>query len=361
MVMEHQRLRYKPPRSSSNCDSTSFSMHTLHRKTALAVKDETQLGVAGPSKPKLCFVRVEDSLFKVPETFFRQMPQEIQEHTKFSSGLGKTPEKPILLVGHSNHQFRQFLDSYNSYPSLDSQSIDIDNLLTIGELSYLYQQRHLAHWFMPIFKEFVTSHQTALRKATNSIYVRAMKLGMAYGSRELCSSISTKWITRMHWRELDPLSALLFADTYGMRELLSHACYIYLMLVYRRIQLSQDIDSKGLLTPRQKTHVMSGYHSLSAYWNHLRLNPPDFEPDPVCGSHSQCVGAWRLRWLAAAEKEYPLPEVDVLGRLMYIERCLREDMLVGVVLNRACKASALRVVSVKREMVSRQLHHHFDL
>lgn len=239
--------------------------------------------------------------------------------------------------------------------------MDMDTLLTIGELSYVYQQRHLALWFFPIFKEFVISAETPLRHALNGIFVRAMKLGIAYGSSELCHRVSTKWIARMHRRELDPLSALLFADTYSMRELLSHAYYIYLMLVFRRIQQLQDIDSKGLLTPGQKTHVMSGYHSLTAYWNHLRLNPPDFVPSPSCRSHSQCVGAWRLRWLAAAEKDYPLPELDILGRLVYTEKCLQDDMLLSVVLNRACKASALRAVTVKREMVARQLHHHFDL
>ncbi|KAH9480685.1 hypothetical protein JR316_0007285 [Psilocybe cubensis] len=366
MVLEHHRLRYKPPRSSPNCDSTTFSMHTLPRRPSPAakddvVKDEKQLAVVGTSKPKLRFVRVEDSLFKVPESFFQNMPQEIQDHTKYTTGVGKTPEKPILLVGHTNHQFRQFLEAYNSYPSLNPRSMDVDTIFTIGELAYMYQQRHLALWFMPIFKDVVISAESPLHHASNNIFVRAMKLGIAYGSRELCHRVSTRWIARMHRRELDPLSALLFADTYNLRDLLSHAYYIYLMLVFRRIQQSHDIDPRGLLTPGQRTHVMSGYHSLSAYWNHLRLNPPEFEAAPSCTSHLQCLGAWRLQWIAAAEKDYPLPELDILGRLTYIEKCLREEMVLDVVLNRVCKASALKAVSVKREMVARQLHHHFDL
>lgn len=239
--------------------------------------------------------------------------------------------------------------------------MSLDHFLTIGELSYRYHLRDLALWFVPIFKDLVTSHQTPLRTCPNGIYVRTLKLAIAYRMAELSNSISTKWISRMHWRELEPLSAMLFADTHGMRDLLSHACYIYLMLSYKRIKSGESIDAQGLLTPRQRTYIMSGYHSLAAYWNHLRQNPTEFEMSPVCRSHSQCVGAWRLRWLVGMDSEYPMPDVDILGRLSFVERYLRDDMILGVVLTPSCKVLALKSISTKREAVSRHLHHHFDL
>ncbi|KDR83072.1 hypothetical protein GALMADRAFT_1349243 [Galerina marginata CBS 339.88] len=366
MTMAHKyRLRYRPSLSSPKGNSTAFPIYPVFRKPVPVYGREIgtclKKKLMEDERPRVRFVRVEDRLFKVHERFFLQMPPDMPTFTTFRAGRGSTPEKPILIGGHSSAQFQQLLTAFDSYPSLDPRALTLDHILTIGELSCNYHMHDLARWFLPVFYNLVTSHDTPLRKSSNCIFIRMMKLAMVYRQLDLLISITAKWVSRLYWRELDPLSAVLFADVYGMRDLLGHACYVYLMSAERRIRDSQEIDPKGLLSPRQKTNILSGYYSLGAYWKHLRRTPLEFTPAPECQEHSRCVAVWKVRWAAAMEKECPLADADVLARLVFVEQCLRDDMLLGVCLSFGCKVSALKAVSAKRDWVSKQLHHYFDL
>lgn len=166
--------------------------------------------------------------------------------------------------------------------------------------------------------------------------------------------------------------AMVCGEQLGLRDLLAHGCYTYLLSVKARIEealrspagLSRKSiqDERGLLTTRLLTYVLSGYYSLRAFWAHLSSHPLEFESGEGCAKHSQCVGAWKLRWIAATrDKPCPLAEVDVLKRLMWLELCLAGDLLLGVCMETRCKSRALEALKRKRELVSRQLHHHFDL
>ena len=246
-------------------------------------------------------------------------------------------------------------------PSLNTRLMTLDQILTIGELSIRYNLAVLMQWFLPVLEDLVLSPATPLRKSSNVVYIRLMQLAMRYKRKDLVASISSKWVSRMHWGELDPLSALLFADMYGLRDLLGHACYVYLMSAEERIRSSEPIDPKERLCPRQLTYIMAGYHSLRTYHRHLRLTPPDITAAPRCKDHTKCIAVWKFRWSAAMSRPCSLPDVDVLGHLVFIEQFLREDTLLKACLTPACKEAALKAVSEKRDMIARQLHHHFDL
>ncbi|KAF8963021.1 hypothetical protein BDZ97DRAFT_1066592 [Flammula alnicola] len=353
MTCKHQ-LRYNRPMCSPKGDAVSFPLYSFPQRHQKPVQQKDE-------RRALRFVLVDDTLFKVPEGFFQQMPLEIQEFVKFSSGLGSKPEAPIRLVGHTNDQFKQILTAYNAYPSLDVHALTLDHLLTIGELSLRYGLRDLARWFLPAFKATVTSHRTPLRTASNYVYVRTLKLAIGYRSAELCSSIQSKWVTRMYWGELRPLAGMLLADMYGMRDLLGHTYYVYLMMAEPRMRSGPGLDESGGLNSKQRTHILAGYYSLRTYWRQLQEHPPEFEAATECTSHLQCVRVWKIRWTTMLGRPCPLPEVDVLGRLVFMERSLRDDILLEGCLTPPCKALALQAVSAKREQVSRHLHHHFDL
>lgn len=165
---------------------------------------------------------------------------------------------------------------------------------------------------------------------------------------------------------------MVCGEQLGLRDLLAHGCYTYLLSVEARIRKalasphgvshSTIQDERRLLAIRLLTHVLSGYHSLRAFWAHLSSHPLDFDPAEGCTNHMRCVRAWRLRWIAVIrDKPCPLAEVDVLKRLAWLELNLAGDLLLGVCIEMRCKARALEAVRRKREVVSRQLHHHFDL
>jgi len=214
--------------------------------------------------------------------------------------------------------------------------------------------------------------EPALRNAKSDIYFRLLRLAVIYNSLEVSVSIQSKWVSRLHWGELRPVWAMVCGEQLGLRDLLAHGCYTYLLSIGARIKEALGTpeglthnsiqDERGLLTTRLLIYVLSGYHSLRAFWAHLASHPLEFEPAEGCGNHTQCVSSWKLRWVAAIrDRPCSLDEVDVLKRLVWLELNLAGDLLLGVCMETRCKARALEAVKRKRELVSKQLHHHFDL
>lgn len=181
--------------------------------------------------------------------------------------------------------------------------------------------------------------------------------------------------------------AILFADRYELRNLLGHAYYIHLVEVTETkvpssVKGNADFDanstpktiditeycrasepSSSPLTPAQRTHLLAGYYSLTAYWKRLRVSPPAFDSDHRCTNHDRCLAVWRLRWTVACSREGPpgVPEVDVLRRLKWVEEWLRRDELMRVCMEQGCWDGAVKSVGRIRDEVVRNLGHHFDL
>ncbi|KAF8885670.1 hypothetical protein CPB84DRAFT_1788110 [Gymnopilus junonius] len=356
------RFRYKPPRSSPNSDATTFYMHSQPHLAPDAEQQDRRLKERRKKSERknAVWVKVSECMFKVPRSFFLHMPLEA---LKISSNQGLTPEDPIRLNhhGHSPAKFRTILWAFSSYPSLDRHTMSLGRILTIGELSIRYRLKDLVQWFLPVFRDLVTSYDTPLRKSSNLVYARVTKLALLYKTRDLLVSITSKWVTLLHWGKLDPLFVIHFADAYGNLTLLGHACYVYLMSAEKRIRESQEIDPRGLLNRHQVIYIMAGYHSLRTYQKRLRLYPLILAKTPHCRNHARCISVWKSQWGEAMEKPCSLPEVDVLGRLAGIKEFLTNDARIKVYLTPACNTAGLKAISEQRDKISRQLHHHFDL
>lgn len=203
---------------------------------------------------------------------------------------------------------------------------------------------------------------TPLRTASNETFLRALRLAILYRRPDISSSIQVKWLTRILWHELSPLPAILFADKYDFRSLLSHAYYTHMVDLGGRLTNSAFLaDSSSILNRRQKTHILAGHLSLSTYWKRLRMTPPSFQQAPQCNLHRQCCAAWKMRWSVACSRPCAISDADVLRRLRCIEDVLKEDVLLKVCLAPQCRTSALESISRKRTEISNHLHHHFDL
>ena len=245
---------------------------------------------------------------------------------------------------------------------MDVNAFTLDHLLTIGELSVHYGLRDLSQWFLPTFRDLIVGPHTPLRAMPNYVYVRMMKLVLQMKSVHLIGVLQASWANRIHTSELTPISALLFADMYGLRDLLGHACYAYLMSVYPLVERGACFDERSFLNPRQKRYIQAGYHSLRAYWQLCGRDPPQFERNPDCILHAQCVDVWKQRWFFFLKRANDrLPEADVLNKLGLMLQLLAGDALLSVGLFSSCREAALKEVTRKRDRVSHQLHHHFDV
>ena len=196
----------------------------------------------------------------------------------------------------------------------------------------------------------------------NYFFLRMMKLALQTKSVELTGVIQASWANRIHSKELSPIWALLFADMHGLRDLLGHACYAYLMSVLGKIERGQDFNEPKLLKPRQAVYIQAGYHSLRACWELSGRHPPEFDGDPGCVLHSQCVRAWKQRWstlLGRLEDRFPV--VDVLNRLGLMLQLVKDDAVLAICLSSSCRTAALQALMRKRDRLTHQLHHHFDI
>lgn len=234
--------------------------------------------------------------------------------------------------------------------------------MTVGELSIDYGLRDLVQWFSPTFRNLILGPHTPLSTMSSYFFLRMMKLSLQMKSIELIGIIQASWANRIHSRELSPLWALLFADMHGLRDLLGHACYAYLMGVLGKIEKGQDFNENKFLKPRQAVYIRAGYHSLRAYWELSGSQPPEFDGDPGCVLHLHCVRVWKQRWSALLVRlEDRFPVADVLNRLGLMLQLVKDDAILNLCLSPSCRTAALQALTRKRDRLSHQLHHHFDV
>ncbi|KAJ7690353.1 hypothetical protein B0H17DRAFT_1065016 [Mycena rosella] len=307
----------------------------------------------------LRIIRVQNMRFKVNAHILRE------GSPVFKSILHKSGDSPIVLSGHTGSQFRAFLWALYAQPLPGAKNLDIARLCSIAEVALKYQFNSLMLWSMDGIKTLVNAPDTLLRTAPSEIFVRLTRLALLYRDTHLSRSIQLKWLTRIHWHDLPPAPALVVADAYDLRHLLCHAYYVHLVDVSPRIARGQPIGGAGSpLTPTQNLHVFCGYHSLLALWRQLQDAAPAFAPAPTCtaSAHAQrCAVAWAARWALEAGRATTLSPVDVLCRLLFMERQLEADEVLKACMDEGCRLEALDAVAKKRAEISDNLHHHFDL
>ncbi|KAJ7250036.1 hypothetical protein B0H12DRAFT_1234510 [Mycena haematopus] len=304
----------------------------------------------------LRIIRVQNMRFKVS-------PSILRAGSPIFNALLQDRDSPIELSGHTVSQFRAFLWAVYARPLPSAKSVDVARLCSIAEVAFTYDFNTLKLWSM----EGIRTHVTAtplLRTAPSKTFVRLIQLALLYRDADLSRAIQSKWLTRIHWHDADPAPALVLADAYSLRHLLSHAYYVHLVNVAPRIARAQPIDDMGSpLSAAQNLHVLCGYHSLLAAWKQLQAAPPAFTPPDTTErhEHTRCEIAWKARWAFEAGRSSAFSPVDVLCRLLFMERNLEMDEVLKDCMAPGCRLEALDAIAKKRAEISENLHHHFDL
>ncbi|KAJ3534688.1 hypothetical protein NMY22_g6814 [Coprinellus aureogranulatus] len=324
------------------------------------------------------YVRVQGNVLMVPKSLFDAMPSEVRHTLLISTGNGLSIHEPIeLRPPMTTLQLRHLVHAFKKYSSFDIKKLPLDQLFSIAELSYQFRLARLQRWSIESIALILNSAQTPLRTADSQTFARALRIALVYGQASLSTSIQAKWLTRLHWRDLPSVPAILFADRYELRNLLGHAYYIHLIELTepkpssswaKAVDITEycraPTTSDSPLTPAQRTHLLAGYYSLNAYWKRLRASPPPIDSDDHrCTNHDRCLAVWRLRWTVVCSKPCPpgVPDVDVLRRLKWVEDWLRRDELMRVCMEHGCWQGAIQSVARIRDEVVRNLGHHFDL
>lgn len=359
------------PMSSSPTTPKPSSPPATPRPSVISLLDKGEEGL---------YVQTNGTVLKVPKALFDSMSPEIQHTLPLTTGNGLSIDDPILLrPPMTTLQLRYLVHAFRKHPSLDITKLPIEQLFSIAELALHFGLTQLQRWSVESITAILNSPQTPLRTGNTEIFIRGLRIALVYGQSSLSNSIQAKWLTRLHWRELPPLPAILFADRHGLRNLLCHAYYIHMVEVTEaRIQSSTNdtlgpIDiaeycrtapsSSSPLTLAHRTHLLAGNYSLGAHWRRLRISPPSFSHDHQCANNDQCLAVWKLRWITACSQQCPtgVPEMDILRRLKWVEDWLRRDQLTTTCMYDGCRDSAVGSIAKIRDELVRNLGHHFDL
>jgi hypothetical protein len=191
--------------------------------------------------------------------------------------------------------------------------------------------------------------------------VRLIQLAKIYDDGQLGLSVQSTWLSRLHAGSVSAAFAVLMADDYFFRPLLSQALYFHLLQMAPRIANSQRIDIGSPLNHQQNLRVFSGYHSLLGYWNRLSSDPPEFPEADGCRSHTCCLKAWKSAWARVIREEHPTPPVDIIPRLQFVADRLGDNLIMGAAMSDRCRNSAMKVLLTLKKGILENMHHYFDL
>ncbi|KAJ3501389.1 hypothetical protein NLJ89_g9359 [Agrocybe chaxingu] len=298
-------------------------------------------------RPAIRFVRVEDRLIKVPEGLFMQMSGRIRDSLGFTSGGGSTPERPIFLRGHTSDQFKELLSAYNAYPSLDKRTMTLDDVLTIGELAMGYEMGIFSRVVPPALADARLGPQHAPADcgfaclpahAAARVLPRSME-GLHVHHREVDLSLALAPVAAHPGH---PVRGCAWDSTLAQPRLLH--------VPPRRPKAPGDWEEHK--RERGSQSAAGDVHQVG-----VSLAENDLEQTSAQRARVPDLG----RWKAFAHAPCSVPDVDVLKRLSFMEKSLREDVVLDRCMAPSCKALALGAIKRRRNQMAEELHHHFDL
>ncbi|KZT19975.1 hypothetical protein NEOLEDRAFT_1076570 [Neolentinus lepideus HHB14362 ss-1] len=284
-----------------------------------------------------CVIRVENTLFKVHRFLLGRDSSAFQDMFSFPTSdkevaEGSNDENPVQLVGDTVEQFRWLLSVLYALPlelqAYNSASADVDNLITIAEITNKYHFTSVETWAVDALHNVLSGvygkSQTDLATCDSTLLARLLETAILCNHTRLRSLIVSKWSNRILLRDVSPALAIVVADRHALRSLQGIAYYVQLMEVGCD---PQKLTADTTLSRDQRTRLLSGHWSLVKLWDRLRVTAPAFERSDGCTFHNHgCLKVWEDQWLEVGkyEKTLAYSSADVLGRL----RCMRDHLMM---------------------------------
>jgi hypothetical protein len=245
-------------------------------------------------------------------------------------------------------------------------------LVHIARLAHKYQFRSIEQWASAALSRYyvrlgafdglatVTSDAEELTHCPTLTQIT--EIAGLCENQELLDAAVLKW-RRLVAEGKDVALAIGIAESLNIRPLLGLA-YHAMMLTGRA-----HWDGEPLLNRNQRVRLLAGHYSLGKLWESMPSQPPPLTHTGRCTSQQRCSKAWVQLWKAVLEmgtQILPLQTVDVLGKLMLAESCMKalvegdipsQGLLEGMPY---CKENALHATSAKLQEIRETLADHFN-
>ncbi|KAJ7812771.1 hypothetical protein B0H13DRAFT_2470244, partial [Mycena leptocephala] len=223
-----------------------------------------------------CMFVVGGVLFKLHKLFLSRDPESMFCHM-FSSPQGsETQETEIALSGDSVDDFRALCWALYALPTeiqlQNDPGANIERLLAVANMSHKYSVASFETWALRIIWIHCQSSRDYLNDCGQNMLDGIYGAAAAGGRRDLCSLVEQKWLPRLkQGGDLQLRHALDFGDAHDMRTFLGEAYYQQArdMKPFAPAPAigSEVVDFSPLnLTPSQLHRLLSGYCSLSLFW-----------------------------------------------------------------------------------------------
>jgi len=239
---------------------------------------------AGPIKDKRYFFDDGDCMFVVEGFLFKlhkwALCRDPDSDSTFRGMFNNTiPLKSdTITLTDSADDFRALCWAVYALPGEiqwqnDAQT-DISRLLSIAVLSHKYILPSFESWALYMICAHSKSRRDYLNTCPQDMLYGIFEAALAGGRPDLCKLVEEKWLPRLKRGELPLRDALDFGEKHGMREFLGNAYYQQAMdmnLFPPTPGTCGVIDfSQSNLTPQQLQRLLSGYCSLSLFWERLK-------------------------------------------------------------------------------------------
>ncbi|KAI0258189.1 hypothetical protein BC834DRAFT_926579 [Gloeopeniophorella convolvens] len=349
-----------------------------------------------------CIILVENTLFNVHRTMLSKDSSSFGSMFTLPQGdqpaEGQSDQNPVVLMGDTVSQFRNFLWALYALPhellQVHSNLANLTRLIDIARISNKYSFKSLETWALDVIVDTVTrknspslpfplaspTHMptsptqpyTPTAQLTNNDQIIALvRLAQMCQHERLLNTMVESLRKLMTTSTQNAYMALTLADELDLRGLRG-ASYLEVMqkavVVVRRgtgpAEGSLDDDGRLVVSPAQQMRLLSGYYRLTMAWEQLRTVPPAFDHASSCGANwhqTGCVQSWQEFWREKTKSDtvLALGLADVLGRLRAV---LKEFDKWGsaTYMHHDCRMLARRVINEKLKEAQEALPEFFS-
>ncbi|KAF8215057.1 hypothetical protein K438DRAFT_1955053 [Mycena galopus ATCC 62051] len=227
-----------------------------------------------------CLFFVDGFIFKLhkiilsrdPESVFRSMfslPQGIVGSATQGNELEPIP------CGDTADEFRALCWALYALPTeIQAQNdpkADIDRLVVVANMGHKYSSSSFEAWALSIVWIHCQSERDYLNGCPQNMLDGVYEAAAAGGRDDLCRLVEQKWLPRLKRGELRLRHALDFGETHDMRTFLVDAYYQQaqdMKACAPKLNTGSEVAdfSRLNLTPGQLHRLLSGYCSLSLFW-----------------------------------------------------------------------------------------------
>jgi len=306
-----------------------------------------------------CIILVENTLFNVHRTILSKDSSSFSSMFSLPQGdkpaEGQSDDNPVILVGDTVPQFRNFLWALYALPhellQVHSNSTNLTRLIDIASMSNKYSFKSIETWALDVIVSTVTrrgsspqfplaglchvpphsptqTHTPPAQPSNNEQIVALVRLAQMCQHERLLNTMVESLRRHMGSSLLNAYMAMSLADELDLR-VLRGAAYLEVMqkavVVVRRsgpgpVEGEIDADGRLVVSAAQQMRLLSGYYRLTTAWEQLRTVPPNFDHAPSCGVNwhqSGCIQSWHEFWREKSKSDsvLTLGLADVLGRL----------------------------------------------